>query len=91
MVSQRANQRPANAVRISGRRLCRGCHCWATRTGHLDDYPRATRRAIDVAEDHAHLHEHGLTDQEIARRLGMKLDSLHRALYRARTYESATA
>jgi len=61
------------------------------RAGRLDDYPRATRLAADVAEDHAHLKDNGLNDRQIADRLGMKLDSLHRALGRARTYESSAA
>jgi hypothetical protein len=91
MVWQHRIPRPRGAVRCGGRRICHGCYSWARANNRLAEYPVLHRRAADVAEDYADLRAQGLSDREIAARLELKLDSLHRALSRARTYEKAAA
>lgn len=58
--------------RIVGRGLCTACHQWARSHGRLDDYPFALRNRprAETAEEYGHLSAMGLSDREIAERLG---------------------
>jgi hypothetical protein len=80
---------PAGTVMHKGRGLCSGCYDWADAHDCLADYPRLLRPAIEVVEEHAFLTAQGLSGEEIAERLGMKHDSVYRALYRHRARERA--
>jgi hypothetical protein len=91
MVPQKQMRRPRDVARCAGRDLCHRCYSWLRVHNRLHEYPVKHRRAVDVAADYRDLRGQGLDDREIARQLGLKLDSLHRALARARTYESSAA
>lgn len=68
------------------RGLCGACYQAALRCGNLADYPRLgpQNRSDDVLEDWAELRTQGYTWRLAAERLGMKPDTLCRALVRAK-------
>lgn len=57
---------------IAGRGLCAACHQWCRSNGRLEDYPCVSRNrpAAETAEEYGHLSAMGLSDREIADRLG---------------------
>jgi hypothetical protein len=69
--------------RVTGRELCTTCHSWCSRHDTLADYERRTRPVAETAAEYRHLHDRcGLPPEQVAARLGLKRDSLYRALYR---------
>lgn len=74
---------------IAGRGLCGACYDHAFTRGEHIDYPRRTRRAEDVLQDLRELQAQGCTKAEICARLGMKWDSITRALLRLKQREEA--
>lgn len=78
--------RRVEGVRVTvARGLCRVCYFRAERDGTLFDHPRTTRPRADVVEDYLMLVEtrQYSTRRDVAARLGMTVDALDRALYRA--------
>lgn len=65
------------------RGLCDSCYVRHQKLGTLNIWPKRNRTIEDTAEDYAWLRSQGWDDQDIAKRLGMKLDSLQQALRRA--------
>lgn len=72
-----------------GRGLCYRCYQRARRRGKLADYPRVNRPAQDTLDDYELLRSEGYTKAQIADRLGMSLDALSHALWRARDRNEA--
>jgi hypothetical protein len=71
--------------RINGRGLCKTCYGWCLRHGALADHERRLRPIEETAAEYRHLHGRcGLLRWQVAERLGLKTDSLRKALYRAR-------
>lgn len=64
------------------RELCTCCWTKVKDTDEIHDYPRVTRRAVDVAEDWAELRAQGLSKRDAAARLGMTYAAFDRALHR---------
>lgn len=85
MVSKRRGTPPAGRVRHEGRGLCGSCHGRASDAGTLPDHERLTRSCDDTVEDYEVLIESGQcrTRAAAAAAMGMGLDALDRALYRA--------
>lgn len=71
---------------IAARGMCRSCYETARNKGTLDQHPTRrpqTKRDIFLA-DYTHLKRYGLSDHEIANRIGMTKDALAQAKRRAR-------
>ena len=67
--------------RILSRGLCRSCYRWARKHGCLDDFRRRHRTHAETTQEYAELRSMGLTDREIATRLGYKhVDGLRQAI-----------
>lgn len=80
----RTSPRPGVA-RAGSRGLCTTCERSARDHGTIEDHPRPTRCRFVVADDYRTLIESraATTRVQAAQRLGMTLDALDRALYRA--------
>jgi hypothetical protein len=74
---------PLGTARVKSHGLCGADYAAARRRDALEDYRRVYRRRADIVEDTAELAEQRLTRAEIARRLGLKPDSLYQAHRRA--------
>lgn len=74
------------AVRlINGRGLCKTCYGWCRRHGQLADFERKLRPNDETCAEYRHLAGRcGLLPSQVAQRLGLKPESLRRALYEAR-------
>lgn len=72
---------------IKGRGLCNACYHWADSHGQLWRWPRRFRSRDEVVSDVQVLAPTGLTQREMAARMGMSLPALRRALCRARQGE----
>jgi len=70
-------------VRVGGRGLCKTCYSHAQRTGQFGDDVRG-RSAEEVLEDWEMLRDDGESLENAARRMGMTVKALDKALYRAR-------
>lgn len=66
-----------------GRGLCRGCYDHHRGAGTLHDHPRRSMPIADFIADYRLLRSEGYTRRQIADRLGMRYDTLHRAYCRA--------
>ena len=69
--------------RHAGRGLVDACFARHKRHGTLDQFPRVYQVAADTQEEHAFLSSQGLSDDQIAGRLGLTLAKLRYALERA--------
>jgi hypothetical protein len=70
---------------INGRGLCKTCYTWCRRHGALADYERQLRPVDETVAEYRHLHDRcGLLLWQVAERLGLKPDSVRKALYMAR-------
>jgi hypothetical protein len=78
----RANTHTGPELCHAARGLCWRCYNRAERAGTLDDFPRRYRRDELVAEWEL-LASAGYTRAQAAARLGIKPESLYRALLRA--------
>lgn len=67
-----------------GRGLCRSCHMGETRRGTIEDWPRQTWTAGEVAAEAEHFTRSGYSLDYVASVLGIKRDSLLTALRRHR-------
>jgi hypothetical protein len=73
-------ERPVNA-----RGLCDSCYEMHWKAGTLEQFPtqRVQRRREHLIADYVLLRSEGYTRRQIAERLGMRYDTLHRAYCRA--------
>lgn len=76
-------------VPIAARDLCRRCYQRSLWNDEHIDFPRRTRRAEDVVQDLRELQAQGCTKDEIVARMGMKWDSIMRAVTRLRQRRAA--
>lgn len=70
--------------RHAGRGRCGLCRYRRLRDGTWADVPRPTRANTEVVEDYLLLRQTGLSQREIADRIGMTLPAMDRAICRAR-------
>lgn len=82
-VRTKAERAARTAVPHRGRGLCGGCYGWVTAHGCLNDYAPTNRKSGDLVATVTEMRARKITDDVIAERLGMKLDSLQQALRRA--------
>lgn len=78
---------PEGHRRHGGRSLCTACVKRASKDGTLADYEPLHRRNADVVADYKAVRSRYKIDvplRVIAAEMGMKLDALEQALYRAR-------
>lgn len=66
--------------RHAGRGLVDACFARHQRHQTLDQFPRVNQVAADTQEEHAFLSSQGLSDGEIAERLGLSTTKLRYAL-----------
>lgn len=68
--------------KVTARGMCNRCYDFLLVRGEHVDFPRRTRRAEDVAQDLREMQAQGCTRDEIAARIGLKWDSIMRAVNR---------
>lgn len=69
---------------LLARGLCSNCYSTCRKNGTVSNWPRSNRRLTDVVEEYRFFTDTGMSRTDCALSLGMSLQALDRALYRAR-------